>query len=543
MMHSGVKASELVMKKLPLLAIWVGTFSLFTNFVNAQVIADSLWLEEIRVKSSRVEVQDAYQSVNSFRVDSSMLVLLESTSISDALQFYTPLFIRNNGPGGLATLTSRGFSSSQTQVLWNGFQLNHSMLGVTDLSIIPIVTVSELLSSSGTGNTSFGDKGGGTISLRTKEKEEGGSLVYQFGSFGEQRYSIEAGLSRSIWNVSILAGFQQADNDFEYTAREFSNEAGGFVDITRRRMYNYNESTTGLISLGVDSEFHAFETKLWVLDSENEIPGGINSVNDSAKQSDGFIRWLTSWKHSVGKHRFSGALYLASQELDYIDENASINSLSDIQTTSLDLSVSSSLHSSFQLIGAIRGTRGSVNSSEYPADVSRDEFVLNLQSIWAPTHFLFIYPSASWNYYSDFGSNYTANLGLNTEVLERELFLKANVSRNFIAPTFNDLYWPGLGDPDLEPENVLKLEASILHQIRRSNFSNELKVLGYLASVENGIRWLPNGNGQSSPQNIEELSLSGIELSTQSIVQKNHWMFSGGVIITCLLYTSPSPRY
>lgn len=92
-----------------LLPAILGLFLILPIWVDAQVVSDSLWLDEVRVKATRIDIQDTYQAVSSFRVDSSRLSILESTSISDVLQFFTPLFIRNNGPGGLSTINSRGF--------------------------------------------------------------------------------------------------------------------------------------------------------------------------------------------------------------------------------------------------------------------------------------------------------------------------------------------------------------------------------------------------------------------------------------------------
>lgn len=144
-----------------------------------KLLAGLLWLGEVQVSASRIDMLDTYQSVSSFRIDLSMLVSLKATSEADVLQYYFPLFIRNNGPSGLSTVNSRGFSFSQTQFIWNRFPFNHSMLGVTYLSIIPISTVSELLTGSGSGNILFGDRGGGTIAIQTKGFKEKVALYYQ----------------------------------------------------------------------------------------------------------------------------------------------------------------------------------------------------------------------------------------------------------------------------------------------------------------------------------------------------------------------------
>ena len=510
---------------------------------HTQSTADSLWLDEVQVSASRIDILDTYQSVSSFRIDSAMLVSLKATSVSDVLQYYSPLFIRNNGPGGLSTVNSRGFSSSQTQFIWNGFPLNHSMLGVTDLSIIPISTVSELLTSSGSGNTSFGDRGGGTIAIQTKGYKEKVALYYQIGSFGEQKYSVEAGAHVSKVDVNILAGFQSSDNDFKYSIREFSNDAGGFISVRKKRLYNENESASVLVNIRSDIKRHEFQTKLWILDSENQIPGGISSVNDAAFQNDGFVRWLTHWQLLQDKTTYNGSLYIARQSLDYIDANASINSLSDIQSNAIDFSIKSVLNNRLQIISAIRAIRNKAITSEYPTDVQRDELSVNVNLVWTPTDFLFIYPAIHGNYNTDYGVNYSAELGLNTELVKEQLFLKVNAARNYVAPTFNDLYWPGLGNPELEIEEVVKMESSLLHKLKISNWSVETKVLGYISSIENGIRWLPNGQGESAPQNIESLDLSGIEWSSETRWNTKTWGLRTGIIITQVLASISEERF
>lgn len=526
-----------------LLPAILGLFLILPIWVDAQVVSDSLWLDEVRVKATRIDIQDTYQAVSSFRVDSSRLSILESTSISDVLQFFTPLFIRNNGPGGLSTINSRGFSASQTQVVWNGFPLNHSMLGVTDLSIIPISTISELVTSSGTGNTAFGDRGGGTVAIQTKDISDQLNVTYQFGSFGEKKYSVEAGTTLSKVSLAILMGFQSADNNFKYNTREFSNEAGGFIDVKKKRIHNGNESATVLITAGSEIKQHEIETKLWILDSENQIPGGISSQNNNAFQNDGFVRWLTQWEYLSDKNIYNGSIYVASQELDYIDENAAINSISDIKTYAFDVSIKRSFLSQIQLVSAIRAVRNSVKTSEYPADVSRDDISFSMNLVWIPLDFLYVYPSASGNYNSDYGFNYTSELGVNTELVDQQIFLKVNAARSFISPTFNDLYWPGLGDPDLKTEEVLKIESSLLHQIRRPNLLVNSKILAYSSAVENGIRWLPNNNGQSSPQNIESLSLNGIEISNQTNWKSKDWGISAGLIFSQTLASISEERF
>ncbi len=507
------------MNKTYALAAIVGCLLFFSQNSEAQTIADSLWMDEIRVQATRVAVKDALQAVNIQRIDSLQLQRLSATNLAGVLQWLTPVYVRDSGPGGLATFSSRGFSASQTQVIWNGFALNHPMLGVTDLTLIPSIAVQTVAISAGAANASFGDKGGGTIAIETKENKPGVAVQYSAGSFNTQEYSVQASTKIKDWGVGIIAGFKNAANNFTYSKKEFSNEAGGFVTVEKKRQNNDSESATMLLNVEKQGVDQSISSKLWVLDSRNQIPGGISSQSTDAYQTDGFVRWITRWNRNLGKHRLKVSAYVANQQLDYIDESSAINSLSNTSFQAIDVSLSSSLRSNLHTVGAFQVSRSAVESSEYPSEVNRNQVSLNLQSVWMPVKKLFIYPGIRYDIYSDFGGAYSASLGSNLELLSDQLYLKTAINRTFTTPTFNDLYWPALGNPDLDPETMVKAESSLEYKFQENSASLTTEFTVYQAWVENGIRWLPNGEGQSAPQNIESLDLRGIEFRLDSKIK------------------------
>ncbi len=510
----------------------------------AQTVADTLWMDEIRVQATRVDVQDAYQSFTVQRIDSLQIQRISTTNLSGLLQALTPIYIRDAGPGGLATFSSRGFSASQTQVIWNGFPLNHPMLGVTDLSLIPSIAVQSVAVSAGASNASFGEKGGGTVAIETTHAQDEVGIQYSVGSYGTNAYSVQVGQQIKDWNVQVLAGFRNADNDFEYQTRVFSNEAGGFVDVEKKRENNRTESATVLIDLETKKDqYNVLSTKLWILDSINKIPGGISSQNNTALQEDSFIRWVTTWKRQLNKHRFNISTYVSTQQLDYVDESSEIKSLSTTGLSAVDLSISSSIHPRLQAVGAVQLSRAEVQSSEYPADVARNQFSLNFQSVWMPLNNLFVYPGVRFDSYSDFGNAYTAQAGINYSLFDEHLFLKSSVSRNFTTPTFNDLYWPALGDPNLQPETMLKAESSVEYRIVKEQITSSAEFTVYTADVSNGIRWLPQPNGQSAPQNIESLDIRGVEFILNSSIDINAFHISLGGSINHALASINKARF
>jgi iron complex outermembrane receptor protein len=65
-----------------------------------------------------------------------------------------------------------------------------------------------------------------------------------------------------------------------------------------------------------------------------------------------------------------------------------------------------------------------------------------------------------YDHYSDFGGEFSPRAGLSWEFVDN-YYLKLLYGRAFRAPTFNELYNPWMGNPDLEPETMDTYELSL----------------------------------------------------------------------------------
>lgn len=463
--------------------------------------------------------------------------------LGTVLQFFSPVFVRTNGPGGLSTFSSRGFSASQTQVTWNGFPLNHAMLGVTDLSLIPVSGLSELVVGSGIGNTSIGEKGGGTIAIETTIPTSQLVAIASTGSFGMRGLGAESGVLLRDWRLGIHLSLDEAENNFNYRRREFSNEAGGFVEVEKERINNAQSSKTALFSINKKTTEEQFVSNFWIYDSENQIPGGISGQPSEAIQTDAFFRWMTMYKKRLGKHTVQVKSYLSKQQLDYVEPNSGLESLSNTQSLAADLEWSVSLHPKLQWITAAQWSRNSVASNEYPAEAFRNHSSLAIQPIWTPTAFAFVYAGARADYYSDFKEAFSAHAGVNLELWKERLFLKGQFASNYTTPTFNDLFWPALGNRDLVPETVLSAEASLEWIAESPAFDNSISFTLYRSQISNGIRWLPGSDGLSRPVNLEEVALHGIEVTELFTIQFSKLRLRGGATWLYNIAHLTKPRF
>lgn len=486
----------------------------FTGNVIAQSVVDTVKLATINVSATRIYASSEYQPVSVSQVDSVHIQSLAGKNLGDILDMFAPVFVKSNGPGGLSTLSLRGNSASQTQVLWNGFLLNHAMLGQTDLSLIPSFAINSITVSSGNGSTSFGDKGGGTVALSTETADHEVAFSQAAGSFGKTVTEIKIGTGIKTWKFGFVGGYDEADNNFTYKTKVFSNAAGGFIDIEKKRNNNEQKAATGIFSANWKKDEKELESVLWLHDSDNNIPGGISSLSDSASQQDKFVRWMSRYVTSLHGEKLTLKSYINRQELNYFDAQTDVSSLSTSTSVIADIELNSSLSRDFQLNTAAQIAHHWVDANEYSGKADRTNLSVQLNPVWHLVNHWYLFGGVRFDYYNDFKDVLTYSLGQNFELINHKLFLKAQGSHNFVAPTFNDLYWPELGDPDLGPETNDKFETGLFWVSSSRYLSSRLELTGYYAHVHDGIRWIPGSDGKSRPQNLESVIQKGIEFSS-----------------------------
>ena len=105
---------------------WVVTY-LFTGWfaaVQAQSVTDSVYTlpqaEKVSIAVIKARPQTQYS---------------RTRNLNDLLRDAGTVYIRNYGAGQLASLTVRGTSAAQSDLLWNGVKLNSPSLGQVDASL------------------------------------------------------------------------------------------------------------------------------------------------------------------------------------------------------------------------------------------------------------------------------------------------------------------------------------------------------------------------------------------------------------------------
>jgi len=476
------------------------------------------------VTATRINQPDYRQPVQVNVVDSLPLRFLSNQNLGLVLQSVTTAFVQDDGPGGLATISQRGFDARQTQVIWNGFELNHSMLGLTDLSIIPSSTISSVEISPGNAGTSFGSGGaGGTVILHTKKLENSVRLSNEVGSFGSDQQTAGAGWSNDRWNLSAIVFHRRAVNDFSYF--------DPFQNKERKRTHNGLDARHILAQAGWKKGHYQVKSALWYAGEENNIPGSIVSSSDAGRQKDRFLRWYAAATTWQGSTKFGFKAFYNLYKLNFANPEQHVNSESAVYNEVIRGSVNHYFGHQLDLHGLSSVEYDQVHTNNYGSGKNRATWSNLLQLNYNPWSRLWLFGAGRYDHYSDFGDALIPSLGLNFELLKDHLYIRGTFKKDYTAPTFNDLYWANGGNPDLKPERSTTIETGFVYRMKVHHLSFMISPEVYRSRQHNGIRWVPFSGG-TTPVNIQESEMKGLELSTQAAYRANNWNVSLHYLLT-----------
>jgi iron complex outermembrane receptor protein len=483
----------------------IGILSFLSLNSYGQIVADTLELDEITVTATRIQQPLQAQPVNIQVIDSSLLRMQSTQTLGEILNSSSALFIKDNGPGGLATASQRGLSSEQLQVLWEGIPINHLMLGQTDLSLLPSSMFSNVQLSSGNPSTAFGGASMSGAIYLDSDLAKGNKFSYQqsAGSFGQWQSSLNGQYQSGRWQAGIHSTVSRAENDYEYFNRAYNR--------AETREHNRQEQENVMATLGYGTGESQFETKFWVQNSNNQIPGNVLTTNSRARKDDQALRWLSSYKTSWRGADITLKSYLDRVELNYFDPEIDVNSLSTFRRwlTSAGFDYRWSEHALIK--GELSGGLSGVETNNYIGLKTRQQLSALINPEFSMLdHRLKMYPALRLDSYNDFSSVLSPSLGLNYALIFDKLYLRGQLSRDFNPPSFNALYWPQGGNPDLKPERGNSAEAGLLFKPERLTFST-FEMTAFYNQVDNGIRWNPTTNGVYSPENVDEITSKGVE--------------------------------
>jgi vitamin B12 transporter len=496
----------------------------FCTFVSkGQELPDSVRiLEPVVIMQSRLTDHKiaAYQ----LPVDSSMLSLASSGSVTDLLRKQGLGHLRSYGPGGLALPSFRGTGSSHTVVLWDGIDLVSPLSGQLDLSLVPATLFDDATLETG-GSSSLSGSGsiGGSIQFTNKVKFGEGLRITassHYGSFGTMFADAGVHVSKKRFGMTTKLFVTESKNDFKYLdtsvmpVREERRQHSAFDQHGVLQHLFYQSKSIGIFSL-----------KLWYQKSNYEIPNpiGIRSASEATEENQ-FYRAIAKWNYSKNKLNINYQSAFVGQQLGYADPVKNQFSRSRYLSVVQDLETDYQFSNRSQLTSGVRYTweKGIVD------DFGNTVPERNRVALFAAYKIQFL----KWDFSlsareelingkpKQFAPTISAKYSATKQV---NLF--TNLSSNYRIPTFNDLYWKGTGatgNPDLITEESVSGEVGFGYQKGVLSFRNVI----FTNYVDDWIQWTPDANQVWTPQNIKKVWSRGLE-SQVKVEKKTGDVFYG----------------
>ena len=419
-------------------------------------------------------------------------------SLDQLIAEKTPGFIHTNSGTSKhnSNNINRGLSDQYTLYLLNGVAFPTSTLGSQNVPNIPIESIASIEVIRGSQASLYGSSSlTGVINIITKTGEiEDAQLNVSAGSHNTQRVGgVYANNSGPLQFMTSLDLDKSDGYDFKDTGEDFGyqtysmNTYVAYVTKTNRFSLALNNSTT----------------ELDVNDSNNQdyTQGKAKTHQDAIQLTGKYIQQLNN--------NFSSELTLSTAEVDLDADDYGSSEVDNYKTN--ETLVQLHLNSEWEIFSANFG--GEYIYSKYKSNDDRndrDQTALYAAFSGILTDDLTLSGGIRYDNYSDFGNAFTYSAGVS-------LFDIASLSykTSFTAPSYNDLYWPNAGNPDLESEEGEILELSLTHEFETKYAFIPLKLNLYTGSLDNKINWAEVTPGYWTPSNVDKVSIKGVEISMQ----------------------------
>lgn len=494
---------------------------------------DTVSLKEIDITAEKSRFSAYGKKIQEF--DSAQKQQFIFNSVGELISLSSPVFVKNYGPGSLASTAFRGGSASHTGITWNGFNMQNVMLGQTDLSLLPSVLFSDISIEYGGSSALWGSGAvAGSIHLKnqaifnrglTTRANAGG------GSFGLFNSSAAIEQSKENFFSSTKLYIQNSSNTFLY--RDTLDKENPLKE-QRHAAYSFRGLMQDLSFL--KGPKHVFSFSAWYNEGLREIPVFNSFSVSKPEQKDINLKGTADWKYI--KPNIKNALRAAAfyDELHYIDPGFATQSSAFLNTIILENETFYTLAKKHVLNVGANHTYNSAFTKNYSGMKVLQKSALNTGAKFEFFNSrLIAATSLRAEYFSAGNLPLTGNAAIEYKPL-KSLSLKLNGAKVYRQPTLNELYWSPGGNENLLPEQGYTTESDVSWNFTKNNLRFGIGVSAYYRNIDNWILWLP-ANNMSTPVNVQKVFSRGTETQTHLTYKKNKWYCSMKLISAYVLST------
>ena len=504
---------------------------LFIGNVSAQAVKDTT-LSEVKVngkhkRSGDVRVNDFSPGQKVKVIDSVTLQQYQLQNLASLLSQQEPVFVKSYGFNGLATLSFRGASAAQSEVLWNGVPIQNAALGIADVSSLPVMMTDKVgILYGGSGALLGSGNVGGALLLENEapffvKDSNNLSVNMGAGSFTQFMGGFNGSISRNRWYFSASGYGQYGIDNFRYTAQNgakalMPNDTMHSGSVMARAAYKIAQGN--IISLSA-----------WYQQDHRDIPPALFEPYSVQNQADVSLRLLADWERRTDNNTWYVKSSFIQDKVSYNDNEILLHTNNTAYQYYQEIGWKKEFRQYGQLLLFTPLQASWINV----ADSNKTKLQNRIALVLA-------YDYKQFNNRLDMALNARAEkiIGLGDTTINSNIFLpggdasyqltnwlivRANAQRTYREPTLNELYYNPGGNATLKPEQGWSEDAGYTLKAKLNAFSIYHDLSVFNRDIHDWIIWL--GGAIWTPHNIAEVHSRGIETENSIAYTLGKWKF------------------
>lgn len=429
-------------------------------------------------------------------------------------------FSRSGGAGASANLYLRGTNKDHTLVLVDGQRISSATLGTTDLQFIDPAQIERIEVVRGPRSSLYGaDAIGGVIQIFTR-RASGQPSAYVSAGYGAYRTHQAAAGGQGKWeqlrysaNVShyYTEGFNNTTNK-----KPFANDDDGYRNASVNASLGYDFANGAKLDLDHFYTRTRNEYDGTAITTEPYAEGWIQSDNLTlrAPVTDFWHTTLSTGRSiddtdNYDRRKASTHTFIRTTRSASSWQNDFTWSPNQTFTLGVDY-LKDRVDNSTALKDADGSAAKSRDNTGYFAQYLLTGQRIELQAGIREDH------------NEAFADKTTGNVALGFK-LPKQHRLVLSYGTAFKAPTFNQLYYPGYGNADLQPEFARNYEIELRGDYTRFEWSLNI----FENQIDNLIQTIKVAPGISLASNVQKAKIRGGELVTRA--RLDQWLISGSI--------------
>lgn len=448
----------------------------------------------VLVQIDSVTIAVIKQSADRNLISQTLLKANPSQNFAELLQKQSGIFIRQRGAGVLSTPSYKGLGTQQTPILINGANMQSSMNGTMDLSLLDAAHFGGLILGQADASSTGAQNMGEAISLSSLHTADG--LHLGIGTSTQEELSANAKyvINKKRWYYSVSAVATKSNNVVDLNHYEIDTVQAN-TDFKRASV---------LQTVGYKWKRSQWTNTLYMQGAERGVPPAFFQINNS-RQKDVNAMMLNKYRHSTSSDWVLEAVNQIWAE-QIVFDNAQSGEITDSRVLNVNTTVSAKKF--FQAGWYARGGVA-LDAANYQSEALEVNAVWNRPRIFATVAKKYKKVKLELNQNTIlYEGKYATNGELNASSgFAKKYKWSASAHRVYRLPVLNELYWymPGeaVGNAELKPEEGYKADL----QISRYGKNLQITLNPHAGIFQNWIQWV--GGSEISPQNIQNVLVYG----------------------------------